>query len=411
MMNHHERAYDLFNHKRSEAKALLEKHGVEAYEIILNRIASAQPRSHTRSTVDDAFYSDSTTQLLAAFTIEVLYSAMSSSSDPYSFTKVANSELMNRFHSLVYNAYKRFDSNLDERAFYSSTLTGCIQNWCYLIHHLAGNKTFEVSPHLAKQLLNTELRGLSSDDLRLPYQSVYVMIPPSDTPILKLFNEQTGWHSLEGFYLTEDPIGEDPLNPVRTWRFLFVGSAHKGSCRFDDALFHFSIELPTGISLDEALDREQSAVDESTLISDANAKEIFRREWRILFNWAMNVIMYSTWPEIETTHFMANDEARALWNRMQKLPKGSKKDDLKSRFKRLQPMNRIRLGRYGEVKEKESDLENTDRHTRHVRTLVSGFWMRQAYGENRSLRRWRYQPPYWRNRDSSIESNPIHVLV
>jgi hypothetical protein len=415
MLTHWERAYKFFNSKRTEAKQDFEKLGLLCYANYLHNLKSQSIISGSGSSirskaVDDRFYSNPYTQKLAALTIEILSKSMESASTPYSFSLSANSDLMQQFNVMVLSAYKSYNPNLDEKAFYASALTGMIQNWCYLIHEHAGKKVYEVSPGLAERLRHTELRGINSDDLRMPYASIYVMIPKSESNNLRLYNEETGWHQLEGFYLTEDPVGEDPSKPVRTWRFLFVGTAHDGTNAFDDALFHFSIELPENTPISDILSNEQRVVDDSTLIIDQKARDIFRTEWKGLFNWAMNVVMYSTWPDVEVEHFMANDEARALWNRISKLPKGRKKDDLKDRFKKLIPQNRIRLGRSITLWSPEENSSESI-NVRRVRTLVSGFWMRQAYGEGRSFRRWRYQPPYWRNRDSSEESNNKHVLV
>lgn len=412
---HYERAYSLFNDYRDYAHSMLNKFGIKSYYMILEEMSKSGDLSRimtdkTGHHVDSGLMSKKYPRMLASLNVAMMDRAIKQSMDPYAFHLVANTAEQLEFYELCVRSYKIHNPDVDIRPYYGSMLTSVIQTWTHCIHEISGHKVYEVSPGLAERLIHTELRGLTSNDLKLPYRSIYVCIPEHERTSLKLFNEQTGWHNLEGFFLTEDLVGNDPSNPVRTWRFMFCGLSKDPNDAYNDALFHFSVELPDDKTVVQILDDEQGRVDNSDLISDPNAKSIFRVEWRKLFDWAMNVVMYSTWPDIDVEHFIANDEARALWNRIQKLPKGKKKDELKQRFKKIRPSERIRLGRNCPIFE-DNVSDTHEVATRRVRTLVSGFWMRQAYGENRSLRKWRYQPPYWRNRESPIESNPVHVLI
>jgi hypothetical protein len=113
-------------------------------------------------------------------------------------------------------------------------------------------------------------------------------------------------------------------------------------------------------------------------------------------------------------HVKANHEAELLWNRIQKLPSGKKRDTLKQQYKTLQTGDRILLGRsiprWLPSDTGESAPHAAVRYSRK-RVLVQGFWQRQVYGEGRALRKWRYQPPYWRNLDAEEESSRTHRLV
>lgn len=417
---HYERTYD-FSHKYKDyASNLLDKYGIKAYYRIIDEMRGSGDLAHLQNGSADVDIADRKyPQIIASLNLAMMERAFKQVPDPFAFHVVANTREQLEFYDLCVRSYKLNNPDADVRPYYSMMLTSVIQTWTHLIHERSGHKVYEVSAGLAERLVHTELRGLMSDDLKLPFKSVYVCIPESERVSLKLYNEESGWHNLEGFFLTEDLTGNDPSNPVRTWRFMFCGSPKDPNMILDDALFHFSVALPDSTPLVDILDNEQGLVDNSKLIHDETARAIFRKEWRKLFDWAMNVVMYTTWPDIEVEHFIANDEARALWNRIRKLPKGKKRENLKERYKQFLPSERIRLGRsvplltdQTDVTEPESQTDgSSERPLRRVRTLVSGFWMRQAYGEGRSLRKWRYQPPYWRNRDSTVESNPRHVLV
>lgn len=415
MLTHYERAFEFTGKYRSQAKKLFDKYGVKAYFMILQDMQASgdfsllDRSSKSTGKADPAFYERRNPMLLASLNLAIMERSMTASPDPFAFHIVANGKDQLEFYDICMRSYKAQNPDLDTRQFYAMMLTGVVQTWTHLIHEHSGKKVYEITPGLAERLRHTELRGLKTEDLRLPYKSIYVSIPQFDKTSLRLYNEDTGWHNLEGFFLTEDLVGNNPSKPVRTWRFMFCGPSHDNSQPFDDALFHFSVELPDDHDLNDVLAKEQERVNSHIPLGD-ESRDIFRTEWRKLFDWALNVIMYMTWPDIEVDHWMANDEARALWNRISKLPKGKKKEELKSRFKSLEPMYRIRLGRNVPLWSSDEPHEVNDK-VRLVKTLVSGFWMRQAYGEGRSLRRWRYQPPYWRNKDALEESNKIHVLV
>lgn len=404
---HYERAIGFFGPFRKEAGKAVESRGPLAY---FEALQAAGPRAFEDKS---KFYQQDLAKRLGAINFAILENIAGKVKDPSAFFQVVNHPTMHAFIGMTRQMWVEGNPGGDEQ-FNASVLTNCVQTWQHVMHERAGKRVYEVSPGLAERLKNTELRGLKTDDLRMPYPSIYVTIPQSEQTSLRLYNEVTGWHPLEGFFLTEDAVGHDPANPVRTWRFMFCGLSHNPDDPFDDALFHFSVPLPPGVKVEDALSAEAQRIGEDTgSVSDPDTRKIFYEEWQKLFRWAMNVLMYITWPDIEAERIQANPEAQKLWNRIQKLSSGKKKDRLKEEYRKLDPMHRIRLGRSTPIWTPADRGEDATPNPaiRRVRTLVSGFWQRQVYGEGRALRRWRYQPPYWRNRDSEEESAPRHRLV
>lgn len=274
----------------------------------------------------------------------------------------------------------------------------CINLWQHTCHRLAGQRVYELSLGLAERLLVTELRGLETNDLRLPYRSIYIVIPAELG--LTLINESTGEHSLAGVYVTEYE-----REGLKKWKLLFWGPPNAQSVNeYDDTLFHFTVSLPVGQSLDEALDfSEYRKVvgPRSTAISE----KYYHEKWRPLFKLVMNTVVYCTWPDAEFRE-VQNPEFVRLQEQMKKHPKGSNKyERTRDRLRETLQQRRIVLG---------TSLPRFERahegSPMTVRVLVSGHWKRQVYGEGRALRKWIFIQPFWRGPDDASESNPRRVL-
>src|SRR4051812_44631007 len=73
------------------------------------------------------------------------------------------------------------------------------------VHHRTGENTYEVSAGLGDRLAHTEVRGLTTADVRLPFPNIYIIVPPEAG--LKLNHIKSGEHVCNGFYVTEDLNG------------------------------------------------------------------------------------------------------------------------------------------------------------------------------------------------------------
>jgi hypothetical protein len=272
--------------------------------------------------------------------------------------------------------------------------------WHYQCHVRAGLRVYELSSGLADKLRHTEIRGLNTDDLRLPYPSIYIVFP--STLDLKLENQVSGTHEIGGVYVTETvSVG------VRSWKLLFWGPPHPGATsRFDDALFHFTVLLPPATELSDALSSTGSLTNPVT----EHSRKFYDAFWRPLFQLVMNSIVYATWPNAELLP-ASNPKWVRLSEQLQKHPKGGNKyERVRAELKTVLPQKRTILGpSVRELGRASDDSANTGTSP-SVRTLVTGHWKRQPYGPQSSLRKWTWLEPHWRGLEHETEINARRVL-
>ena len=186
---------------------------------------------------------------------------------------------------------------------------------------------------------------------------------------------------------------------------MLVTALSKNDNPADDATHFFRVVLPEGVTLDDALDLSDRDMRASGNYGEFGAREL----WLKAFRWAMNVVIYATWPDADREDVMMNAEARRLWERIKKLPSNSKKRDrIKDELRALDPRKRIYLGR-GVIPDPKpaagtgKDLE--------VRVRVQGHWRRQVHGEGRSLRKTIWIQPFWRGPEDGAMGSAVHRLV
>lgn len=298
-----------------------------------------------------------------------------------------------------------------------------------LSHRRAGQRVYEVSAGLGEKLRYTELRGLMTDDLRLPYENIYIQVPPRAG--LKVWNQDTGWHELEGIYITEDSLvsaegSYKDIGDCRGWRIMLVGKRKPEATLGDDALTHFWIPLNPGQNLDAVLDKLQERMNAESQNGEAERTGfgLMLNEWRPVFAWAMNVVLYVTWTE-PGAHVIGNAEARKLWDRAMNKPKGSSaRKDLLERFQNVDPQRRILLGK--DVRVLRGEHENEDGSPREpnksgiagrameVRTRVPGHWQRYWHGKKdgseERTRQWQWKEPFWKGPEDGPINAPRHVV-
>lgn len=344
--------------------------------------------------------------------------------DHYSYSRlIENRDFQKHFQFLV-TAMKR---NHPTR-FHPGDLHTTLQ----LLHHMAsheraGKRVYEVTAELGNMLLHTELRGIQAEDMRLPYEAVYIQVPPGVN--VQVWNKETGWHKAVGAYVVEENhMSEDDKRPAdadspryRGWRLMLVGEPKKHrDLEADDALSFFRVLLKDGTKLDEVIKRSYLDIQREVGNPHSTWTDKMTTDWEDQFRWVMNVILYATWEE-PGEHWEANSELRKLWDRAKKLPKGSnKRQRLKERAKTLPSQPRIRLGQKlvvrrhrGENTGDSGSLEKSDQRSRllHIKTRVPGHWKNVAHGPKHSLRRQQWIQPYWKFRDGWVQSDaPCHEL-
>jgi hypothetical protein len=263
---------------------------------------------------------------------------------------------------------------------------------------LEGRHIFEIAPGLAERLRHTELRALQTEDLQLPYPSLYLIVP--DSADLYVHNESTGVHRLRGVYVTEDTAG-DPrrlyLVTIGEWTIMDSGIP-------DDAVAHLSLWLRPGRTLDECL---------ADVVQENRGSEHMRRmgeEWPRLVHWVMNVLLYSTSSEVRLTPEYMDPQARRLRDRVNRAPKGSQKQK-----KAQQELNRVDSRRKIVVGANIARLSPQERGVLGSRRLMArflrmGHWRQQACGPRRSERRRTWIAPHWVGPASSEEVASPHVI-
>lgn len=280
-------------------------------------------------------------------------------------------------------------------------------------HVMAGRRVYEVSPGLGQRLAHTELRGLTTDDLKLPYRSVYLVVPKEAG--LKIQDAQTGVHRMVGAYITEVN-----MDGVRQWNIMAIGEEKEvnGNGGFmDDSLLSFVFDLEEGASLTDALDTSDKKFYEFARkhrFSDTEFLAV-KTQWRDIFAWSMNAIIYATWPDADRFDVVCNPEYRKAQEKMKKHPKGSHQYEKAIAIVRSQDAkHRILLGR-----NLSEWIEPTDTHHSEgqgtgkplsVRTRVPGHWKRVVFGQGRAQRRWQFIEPYWRGPELGAERDSVHVL-
>jgi hypothetical protein len=378
------------------AKKMLDDHGPEGvWQVFLRQMMQSKDFPTSSSFIG---------KLITCISREVVFRGMRESDDPFLLDSTLKADVVLAHFRKA--AYIFHDFGISDRVLSEELSTTVASKWQTNCHELAGRRVYEVSPGLSDRLLATELRGLSTDDLRLPFRNIFVSTPSRDE--VQIYNDQTEWHRVEGFYVTEDKTAAG-----RLWRFMFVGSSKNPDKPDDDALVHFGVALPGGISLEEALrrERERHGALITTREKSPGFNAFFLSNWERLFKYAMNIIVYATTPDINLEHVDLNKEFRQIRDRVQKLPKNSqKREDLKKKLREMDPRHRILLGRGIPPWTNEERGLDREGRTVTVRVQVQGHWKNQPYGPKSSLRKRLFVSPYWRGPELGDVSTPIHVL-
>lgn len=280
-----------------------------------------------------------------------------------------------------------------------------------------GRRTYRVSPGLSDMLNNTILKGLNCEDLRLPYMAIGVEAPV--VPQFKIWNNYSGWHNFEGAYLLEDSCSlpntkneyrgyddiQSAIEPVRSLAVMLTGHSVEGSHPMDDAVYSFSVRLPDGGKLEEQVELAAKTF-------SLNKGENTETDWRGIFRWLVNVVIYSTWPDCEREHVWVDSGAKKLWQRMQKAD-GKKRSRIARRLKDMDQTKVIYLG--GSVKLDRSTGASRGSGGKGtplmVRQKISGHWKAQPFGKKMAMRKLIWVEPYWRGpEDGPIKLATTHTL-
>jgi len=270
---------------------------------------------------------------------------------------------------------------------------------------------FRPSPQLTYKLLATDLRGAVVADLKLPYESFYVEMPPD---VLYLEDKRTGWHEVRSLTVTRGRItekslevarrhGDESVNSVRLGSRLLIeayGEPNKNSAGpFDDTWLFKSYPI-----VDEIQDIEsmiEQSIRDSEYEKHLNRGRVGERildglELRtFLFKFVLNFCVYLGSEKITVKHEHADE--------LEKILKGKKRKNLRKslqdKVKRLENDRVFLVGSEVSIDPELKEFvrtEGTGSFQLSYRTLVRGHWRNQAHGPARTLRKKKWIEPHIR---------------
>jgi hypothetical protein len=253
----------------------------------------------------------------------------------------------------------------------------------------AGEHCYEVSPGLAERLSVTELRGVTGDSLRLPFESIALVVPEELKDLA-----QVVFVSIRPAFSRYD-LASDELNTEPVLSVLAHGRDATG---FDT--FAITPRLNDGDIRDALAQSLRLYRNDDYRTTLEESKERVTR----LFWWSVNVCLYITHAGGESESRHPSAEAERSWQILDAEPGPKRRQRLlnlyNSKFRQ-----RTYLGRGVEP------LGISTRAPIGVRTLVAGHWRNQVCGVGRRDRRLTWIEPFWRGPREAPISNPIRVVT
>ncbi len=256
----------------------------------------------------------------------------------------------------------------------SSLIMTCVLGAAY---NAEGRHLFDVSEGLAKQLWDTELRGLRCDDLRLPYPAIAIRTPVGFVR----------WQGADAS-ITDVVIYEYG----RAWHMYFNLVVPVADSGITSRAF-YGIDLRANTSLDHALAATHRVLQYDTA-PVAQLEAIFR--------FVVNAVVYATHADAEITETYANKQAAKLAAAITDAPQGTKRRmRLEDQLANMDDSKLYILGknvRYvAQPVDADDDLDTTGTgKPLQVRVRVQGHWRKQPHGPQASLRKLIWIQPFWR---------------
>jgi len=296
---------------------------------------------------------------------------------------------------------------------YGKFVTDVVVRHAAFSWHKSGRKAYTVSPSLRWRLENTRLKGLSANDLKLPYNAIYVSLPP----IYEISGGDTGKHKSDGCYIIGDKINDN----ITKWRIILVGKENENSkYEQDDAIYHWSLSFHKNKTVDECVNESLEVV-KNNIYKDPTSSGVKEKEINNfmknniikLTNYVINVVLYATMSDVDVMIVQADPEYQRLFDRAMKLDKKSKKrKNLLKKANDIGHRPRIMLGGNIYIDRSKEQTESGNKGIRKikVRTLVSGHWRNQAKGKGRMERERIWIEPFWRGPEFAPVTEKTHVM-
>lgn len=252
----------------------------------------------------------------------------------------------------------------------------------------AGEHCYEVSPGLAEGLTATELRGVTGKTLRLPFDSIAIVVPEELQDVAQVvFVSMLPANTVHNTF-----TGETITTPVLSVVAFGNDGTYIDTYAINPSLDEGDIRHALAESLRLYRNDDPSALDDD--------KNTVTR----LFWWTVNVCLYITHSGAESEPRHPNADAERSWQKLIAEPGPKRRQRLLNLYNaKFRP--RIYLGRSVEP------LGLKTRGPMGVRTLVAGHWRNQVCGVGRQDRRLTWIEPFWRGLASGPISNPVRVVT
>lgn len=276
-----------------------------------------------------------------------------------------------------------------------------VQFWHMLMVRRHGERVFHISKGLSPRLYLTSIEGLTWSEVRLPFPSVVLWLPPG---LISIQAPRTGWHRLDTIIVSEGGEGGR-----RIVSMFFMGQENERSVGVgDDATFF--VNLKQGMGGDEELIEDALPATFDRPMIDPRAPLGMRDETghfpsggesiKRAIRYAINVLVY-----INSTGDCARAPFSVRWEKLKEKSKrlaGRKLERVKKELKDIEARPRPYLvGREIPVDPNlmraASEESRASRGSPQVASYVRGHWKRQPHGPQAQLRKLIWVQPYWRN--------------
>ena len=269
---------------------------------------------------------------------------------------------------------------------------------------IQGRKQYVVSQGLSEKLKKTVLKGYPSKSFKLPYWSFYID--------LRTYGKFGQW-GLEGAIV----------------RSVWGGEAFQIALIVDKDTGEFPrmIQIDAGFeTLEEALEaafsRGKLYKTEAEVHPELREKykdgQIFKdvaKDWRELFSYIVNVVLYATMPDCESEFQYYDPRYEKTLKKLRKHSKGSQKHQkAKAKLGKIDRAGYDYLGgsiRVDRSVDRESSRESQETGRKlTVRSLVSGHWRDQPCGVGLKDRKRIWIEPFWRGPEGVPITQRTHSL-
>lgn len=271
--------------------------------------------------------------------------------------------------------------------------------WHALGAYSNGGRIMQICKGLAEKLFLTDIDALTCGDLRLPFPTTVLHVPPY---MISLEAVGTGWHGMDTVY-----VSEGSAKGIRVVALYFVGRENKNS-RYsgDDASYYFNMTMPEDSK--PIMSVAKNVLERGSAHVQKGASRLMRGQGGQMggemvlraIRFVTNLLVY-----INTTGDYERAPLPQRWHKLRE-----KERTLTGRKKRNAQRKRLEIERVHRpylVGAKISIDPNLSKIAKahgqgnsqspSVASYVRGHWRQQAHGPGRTLRKPLWIEPHWRN--------------